>query len=705
MSFLAPWFLLGGAALALPVIFHLIRRTTRQRTRFSSLMFLQPTPPRLTRRSRLEDLLLLALRCLALGLLAFGFARPFLKDATAAPASAATGSPRVVLLDTSASMQRDGAWDAARERLEALVRAADPMDTVAVFTFDRTVVRRVGFDAWSAAVPGERPDLVARALETVRPGWGSTQLGAALIQAADALVERDAGVVSEQGRIIVISDLQEGSRLDTLQAYEWPKGIEVVLSAVLPKRAGNASLNPVGEASGGPGPDDGAVRVRVGNSSDAREERFQVGWAGPDGREFVTPAIEVYVPPGQSRVVAVPSPEPALRADRLVLQGDAEPFDNTVFTAPPGAIRSRILYLGPEAASEVREPLYFLQRALPATPRMTVEVVARPPTAVPAPGDWEDFRLIVVTDTVDVAVADALRAAVADGRTVLAAPRSAAALASLAPVLNQSSLSVSEASPAGYAMLAEIEFRHPLFAPFADPRFNDFTRLHFWKHRRLDVAGIPGARVVARFDRGDPALVEVPAASGTGRLLLLTSGWNPGDSQFALSSKFVPWIFSLLELAGVVAPPSGSFTVGDAIPRSAWGSGISGGTQVIGPDGTAHPFPETAQGFTETALPGLYTLGSGGPARVVAVNLDPAEGRTPPLAADELERLGVPAGANGSAAGVRTTPAAAPQRPDSVTAEGRQKLWRWFLAATLALLLAETAVAGFLSRRAAPAPV
>ena len=38
MSFLAPLFLLGGLAVALPVIFHLIRRTTREKTLFSSLI-------------------------------------------------------------------------------------------------------------------------------------------------------------------------------------------------------------------------------------------------------------------------------------------------------------------------------------------------------------------------------------------------------------------------------------------------------------------------------------------------------------------------------------------------------------------------------------------------------------------------------------------------------------------------------------------
>ena len=67
MNFLAPWFLLGGLAIAGPILFHLIRRAARERMPFSSLMFLRPTAPRVTRRRKLEHFWLLLLRCLALG--------------------------------------------------------------------------------------------------------------------------------------------------------------------------------------------------------------------------------------------------------------------------------------------------------------------------------------------------------------------------------------------------------------------------------------------------------------------------------------------------------------------------------------------------------------------------------------------------------------------------------------------------------------
>src|SRR5881394_142262 len=106
MSFLAPLFLLGAAAVAAPIIFHLIRRTSREKTIFSSLMFLMPTPPRVTRRSRLENIFLLILRCAALCLLALGFARPFIQAPVQAGSGNGLAKKFLILLDASASMRR-----------------------------------------------------------------------------------------------------------------------------------------------------------------------------------------------------------------------------------------------------------------------------------------------------------------------------------------------------------------------------------------------------------------------------------------------------------------------------------------------------------------------------------------------------------------------------------------------------------------------
>jgi len=155
MSFLAPVFLVGVLAVALPVLFHLLRRTTRQRTLFSSLMFLLPSPPRLTRRNRLEHIVLLLLRGAVVCLLALAFARPFFRKAAAgAPPSAARRL--VVLVDTSASMRRANLWTEARDKVQSILRQTAPADQAAVFTFDRQMNPVVSFEQWNAAGPGER---------------------------------------------------------------------------------------------------------------------------------------------------------------------------------------------------------------------------------------------------------------------------------------------------------------------------------------------------------------------------------------------------------------------------------------------------------------------------------------------------------------------------------------------------------------------
>src|SRR6478609_195444 len=128
VNFLAPLFLAGAAAVALPFIFHLIRRSSREKVVFSSLMFLEPSPPRITKRSRLEHLLLLLFRCAVLGLLAFAFARPFLQKPLPAAAANDKNARVAILVDASGSMRREDLWNQARARAVEAVRQLKPTD-------------------------------------------------------------------------------------------------------------------------------------------------------------------------------------------------------------------------------------------------------------------------------------------------------------------------------------------------------------------------------------------------------------------------------------------------------------------------------------------------------------------------------------------------------------------------------------------------
>src|SRR5438876_12199219 len=104
MTFLAPVFLAGLAALAIPLLVHLIQRERKRVVEFPSLMFLRRIPYQSVRRRRLRNWLLLALRAAALTLIVAAFARPLVRQGPPAVATAAGAREAVALLDRSASM-------------------------------------------------------------------------------------------------------------------------------------------------------------------------------------------------------------------------------------------------------------------------------------------------------------------------------------------------------------------------------------------------------------------------------------------------------------------------------------------------------------------------------------------------------------------------------------------------------------------------
>src|SRR5262245_2373728 len=173
MSFLTPLYIAGALFVALPVIFHLIRRTPRDRILFSSLMFLRESPPRVSRRSRLENLLLLVLRGAAVTLLACAFARPFLREPLLAGLSNEDGRIVALLIDTSASMRREDLWQQAISRAAQMMGDLRPPDQLAVFTFDRHVRQAVGFGEWAELASATRLAWLKEQIGSIGPSWES----------------------------------------------------------------------------------------------------------------------------------------------------------------------------------------------------------------------------------------------------------------------------------------------------------------------------------------------------------------------------------------------------------------------------------------------------------------------------------------------------------------------------------------------------
>ena len=113
MTLLAPLFLLGVLGVALPIWLHRLSSENPNRQQFSSAMFLEPGEPRRVLAKKLQYLLLLALRCGVLVLLALTFARPALQGAVQAIVE---GDARlhVIVMDVSTSMSHGERWSRAQ---------------------------------------------------------------------------------------------------------------------------------------------------------------------------------------------------------------------------------------------------------------------------------------------------------------------------------------------------------------------------------------------------------------------------------------------------------------------------------------------------------------------------------------------------------------------------------------------------------------
>lgn len=687
MNFLAPWFLLGGLAIVGPILFHLIRRAARERMPFSSLMFLRPTPPRVTRRHRLENLWLLLLRCLCLLLLAAGFSRPFFSRNNVLPPVRGEARQIVLLLDTSASMRREGIWDQAKTVAERYLNSASPSDQIAIVAFDRRPRTLINFAEWTSWSSGQRASLARQRLGNVMPGWMGTHLGLALTTAGEQFLEDSLNQKPAKKReLVLISDLQEGAKLDGLQGHEWPAGVRVTIERIETKRHTNAGLLIADEPARRGGTNE--IAVRVANARDSNQEKFQLSWGAETGGGSPGKAMDIYVPPGQTRTFPAPVLPAAWSTAQLRLSGDEETFDNTVYYARPEAERQTIAWFGSDSDNNPSGMRYYLQRVFSGLRQ--VRLLA-PTNSLPAAELLHESVFAVIPGRLDGDESSAVREWLARGKTALLVLSDAQMSPTLAALTGFSTIQISEAE-GNYALLGEVDFNHPIFSPFADPRFSDFTHIHFWKHRRLEIpSGIP-ARTLAKFDDGSPALVQLGVEKG--QLLILTSGWNPADSQLAVSSKFPPMMQTMLDWSGAALPKHFQYLTGDSIPSPATSEAATVVWQK--PDGKTQSLAANLS-FTDTDTPGIYRATCGGKETRFAVNLSLDESRTAPLSFDELAHLGVPLA---TATEISATETQERQRHWQQTElENRQKLWRWLIVAVLAVTLGEIVLGGWLARR------
>jgi len=495
---------------------------------------------------------------------------------------------------------------------------------------------------------------------------------------------------------VLITDLQQGSRLEGLGDFEWPSDVSLELKTVT-DHGSNAGLQWLADSPEADASETGQdLRVRVANEPGSRRESFQLRWLDAKGNADDKP-LDVYVPPGESRVVRVPPPADAAARPVLRLEGDAQAFDNTLYRAVETQNEATVLYVGNDQAEDPLGLSYYLRRVFTDTRRSSVRVESGAPGApltaesdkpVPAQSlSNRALRLVVLSADTTPENTQRLKAYLEGGGTllyVLTTPGPAATLAALAAAPLKE---IEEAEGPRDVLLSEIAFDHPLFAPLAAAQFNDFTKIHFWKHRRVPADALGDAKVLARFENGDAAFVEKHV--GKGRVFVLTSGWNPADSQLSRSSKFVPLMLGLLEAANPQALGATTYHVLDTVPLPA-ADGSNKPRVIHKPDGSTVTMKPDSSSFTETDAPGVYTVDGPAASWAFAVNLEPAESKTTPLHVETLEQFGCRL----------ASPTLSKPNPEhlrqlhNTELEGRQKLWRWLILAAVVVLIVETWLAG-----------
>lgn len=560
MTFLQPLLLFGTLAAAVPILIHLIYRRRALVHLFPAVRFLLLADKRTARKFRLHQWLLLALRVLAILLLALGLARPYLAGDHAQAMASQPPQANVILIDNSLSMQYR---DQDTPRLQRAKSLASQV-LLDLRTQDSAIVLPLLPDTPDTEAPGTpTQDVLSQSRETweadltaILPSHAEVDLNRAF-QRAFALLRQSP---APRRRLVVVSDFTvngwEAFHLSQFDVLPERLNLHFIRLATAQRDANLAveSLT-IAEAPFIEGVPLEITAVLRNRSAEARRsvrvdlivDQRKVGQQLVDLR----PDEQVAVP------FRITAPKGGLHRGEIRLEEDALPDDDHFYFGLRTLAPARILIVdGDPGPSLFESEIFYLMQAL--QPFTTLQQALFYPTPVPWEGidreRFEDYEVIVMcnVEVVSTQIRQRLHRFVnaGGGLLVFAGNHVRAERYNtmfyrsdtlLLPVALGQPVQQPEDRP---QTIAHIDPTHEALRLFAsEPDL--LQRSLFYRYMALgDLKATPQAKSLLTLADGSPLLVEQEV--GRGHVMVLTSTADRDWSDLPTRPVYVPLIHGLV---------------------------------------------------------------------------------------------------------------------------------------------------------------
>jgi hypothetical protein len=603
MSFLAPLFLAGALMVAIPFWLHRLQTQSSDRKPFSSAMLLETTDQQVHVQKKLKYFVLLALRVALLLFLVLAFAKPLWTNPESLPGPGPEGT-HLVLLDTSASMRRDGVFEQALDDARNAINAAPGGALLQVVSASSDFTEVTGLSA-------DR-DVVVAALQGIDPGTARLDFGAAM-----AAVDRLGDTLPPPVTLHVISDFQDSGLPARFADLVSPRVAELKTHSSRPARNDNWSVDAIRTTAdgfdvvvSGVGSDTMATSVAT-SVNGVQSGRQELSGAGTSTLSFTDLQFET----GDNRIHATVESDDDLDIDNNRY--------HVVRSEPPAPIPLLTLNSG-------GLPVTYLSAALHSDPHSNFQVE---PAVI---GSFDArtlsrYRWLIIDDigSVDPDLEAALDEFARNGGGILAFTGRRTASATTLPLLGNT-ISGASTSPSDgrFLSVGQVDSGHPLLAATDGWYSVNFSQT-------IPVIAQPEDQVLVRLENDEPFVFE--RQLGEGRVLLVSGDLENRWNDLPARPVFVSFVIEAARYLSGSEQVIRSFAAGSTLPLSLVG-GTSG--QVVDPQGnTVLSLADTTRAQQiQLDQTGFYEVYTSQGSHTVAVNVDARESKLAAMPSETLQR-------------------------------------------------------------------